>query len=254
LIDTHAHLYMDSLGLDVAGALARAWEAGLRAIINVGIDLETSRDVLQLSRQEPRVFAAMGLHPTTQTATVQEDLREIEALIRSGDSRVVAVGEIGLDYYWKKVPFEEERSRLELQLDMALRLGLPVILHCRDALDDLFTLLEKRQARPPGVLHCFSGGAQEVFRAVALGFHVSFAGNVTYPKATVLREAALATPANRLLVETDAPFLSPQARRGQRNEPSFVRHTLDFLAELRGVSPGELEEITDQNARGLFGL
>jgi TatD DNase family protein len=166
----------------------------------------------------------------------------------------VAVGEIGLDYYWKDVAPEEQKPRLVKQLALARRVGLPVVFHCRDALEDLFRVLEAEPALPPGVFHCFSGGPAEARRALGLGFHVSFAGNVTYPKAVELQAALREVPLEKLLLETDCPFLAPQPARGKRNEPAFVRHTRDFIAGVKGVPPEEVERATDAAARALFGL
>jgi TatD DNase family protein len=185
-------------------------------------------------------------------ADLDGDLAALERLARENPGIVVAVGEIGLDYYWKDVAPEEQKPRLARQLDLARKLGLPVVFHCRDALADLLAALEAEPALPPGVFHCFSGGPGEAERALAMGFHVSFAGNVTYPKAKDLQEALRAVPVERLLLETDCPFLAPQPCRGRRNEPAFVRHTCEFLARAKGVAPAEMEAATDAAARRLF--
>ncbi|MBI4604182.1 MAG: TatD family hydrolase, partial [Planctomycetes bacterium] len=157
-------------------------------------------------------------------------------------------------YHWKDVSPEEQRPRLARQLDLARRLGLPVIFHCRKALEDLFGVLEAERELPPGVFHCFSGGPADARRALGLGFHLSFAGNVTFPKALDLQAALSEVPLERLLLETDCPYLAPQPVRGRRNEPAFVRHTRDFIARMKGVAPEEVERATDQAARGLFNI
>lgn len=254
MIDSHAHLDFDAFDPDRAEVLARAREAGVEAIVDVGIDVASSRAAADLARSHPGLFASAGIHPTSKVAHEEAALAGIEALAREHPRRVVAVGEIGLDYYWKDVVPEVQRPRLERQLDLAAGLGLPVIIHCRDALDDLLSLLGSRPTLPAGVFHCFAGGPRDAQRVIALGFHVSFAGNVTYPKAKALQDAARAVPLGRLLLETDAPFLAPQARRGKRNEPAFARHTLEFLAALKGVGSAELESATTEAAVRLFAL
>jgi TatD DNase family protein len=254
LIDSHAHLYFDRFDEDRDQVIARAREAGVEAVINIGIDVETSASCVELARQHEAFYAAVGLHPTSELTALEPAVSALAAMARADRDRVVAVGEIGLDYYWKDVPPEVQKPRLEAQLDLALELGLPVIFHCRDALPDLFTALERRDTLPPGVFHCFSGGADDARRALDLGFHVSFAGNVTYPKAEGLREAARVVPPERLLLETDAPFLAPQKRRGKRNEPAFLPFTAACLAELLGLPTDELAAITRRATEALFGL
>lgn len=254
MIDSHAHLYFESFDPDRAEVIARARASGVEAIINIGIDVESSRKCLALACEHPGFHAAVGIHPTSKVADLDGDLDQIERLARENPGRAVAVGEIGLDYHWKDVGAEEQKARLERQLVLARRLQLPVIFHCREALGDLLEILEREEGLPPGVFHCFSGGAEEARRALALEFHVSFAGNVTYRKADALLEALGEVPVEKLLLETDCPFLAPMPCRGKRNEPAFVRHTRDFLARVKGVSPEALERATDAAARRLFGL
>jgi TatD DNase family protein len=254
LIDSHAHLYFEKFDGDRGEVIARARAAGVQEIINIGIDLASSRQALDLTREHVGLFAVAGIHPTSRVADLDGELAGVEELARGHPGRVVAIGEIGLDYYWKDVAPEDQKVRLRAQLELARTLGLPVVFHCRDALDDLLAVLDGERELPPGVFHCFAGGPEEARRALGLGFHVSFAGNVTYPKAAVLQEAARAVPVEKLLLETDCPFLAPQPVRGERNEPAFVRHTRDFLAGLKGVPAADLEAATDATARRLFGL
>ncbi len=257
MIDSHAHLYFDKFDPDRDEVIARARDAGVSAILNIGIDVASSEQSIVLSRSHAGFYATVGLHPTSEVADLDRDLEKLERLARENTGRVVAVGEIGLDYHWKDVEPGEQKVRLVRQLDLARRLGLPVVFHCRDALEDLLRILESErdgQGLPPGVFHCFSGGPVEAERALALGFHVSFAGNVTYPKALELQASLRAVPVEKLLLETDCPFLAPQPCRGKRNEPAFVRHTRDFLARAKGVTPEEIESATDGTARRLFRL
>lgn len=255
MIDSHAHLYFDRFDADRDQVLERAREAGVEAVINIGIDAETSRAAVELAQTHDALYATAGLHPTSRVEDLDAELAAIEGLAREFPRAIVAIGEIGLDYYWDDVSHADQRLRLERQLLLARELGLPVVFHCRDALDDLIGLLETHpDLVGPGVFHCFGGDASDARRALALGYHVSFAGNVTYPKAESLREAARAVPIDRLLLETDSPFLAPQARRGQRNEPAFAVFTRDFLAELHGVEIEELERVTRRATVELFAL
>jgi TatD DNase family protein len=254
VIDSHAHLYFDSFDPDRDDVIARARAAGVSAIINIGIDPDSSEKAVELARRHEGLFAAVGVHPTSRVPDEGGALERIESIARAGPGRAVAIGEIGLDYHWDHVPHAVQKERLRAQLGLARRLGLPVVFHCREALEDLLAIVEAEPDRPPGVFHCFSGGAPEAERALGLGYHVSFAGNVTYPKAASLQEAARRVPLERLLLETDCPFLSPVPVRGKRNEPAHVGHTRDFLARLKGVDPREVEEATDVAARRLFRL
>jgi TatD DNase family protein len=254
VIDSHAHLYFDKFDGDRAAVIARAREIGVGAVINIGTEVATSEQSVALAREHRGFYATVGLHPTYAVPDLDEALGKLESLARASPGLVVGVGEIGLDYYWKEIPKEVQMPRLERQLELARRLGLPVVYHCRDALADLFAVLERQPAQPPGVFHCFSGNAADARRALDLGYHVSFAGNVTYPKAVDLQEALRAVPLEKLLLETDCPFLAPQPVRGKRNEPAFVRHTRDFIAGVKGATPEEVERVTDATARRLFRL
>ena len=254
MIDSHTHLYFDRFDADRDGVMERARQNGVDRFINIGIDVETSAKSVELARAHVGCFAAVGLHPTSPVSKLDEAITAIGDLAEEHRAHVVAIGEIGLDYYWKDIPPDEQKRKLTPQLLLATKLDLPVIFHCRDALEDLFSALEAMSALPGGVFHCFSGNAAQVERALELGYHVSFAGNVTYPKAKVLQEAALRVPPERILLETDCPFLPPQPRRGKRNEPSFLPLTCEFLSELRGVTPEELAEVAPKNTEKLFRL
>ena len=252
MIDTHAHLDDPRFDDDRPEVIARARQAGIHAIIDVGIDLERSRRAVALAKEWDEVYAAVGLHPASVVADPRAEIEAIEALAKESSEVVVAIGEIGLDFYWKEVDPQDQHARLEAQLDLALRLELPAIFHVRDALDETLRTLASRSRLPRGVFHCFSGGPRDLERVVELGFHASFCGNVTYPRSEDLREAARAIPLDRLLLETDCPYLAPQPARGKRNEPAFVAHTRDALAVLHGLDPAELEAITDRNSHELF--
>lgn len=217
-------------------------------MLDVGIDVTSSRDAVDRAANRDGVFASAGLHPN-DCAEHATQLPEIEALAR-GDG-TVAVGETGLDLYWDRVPLPVQIESLEHHLGLAAEIGKPVILHCRDAFGELFEVLTGH-APVHGVLHCFTAGIEEARRCLELGLMVSFAGPVTYPKNDMLREAAAFVPADRLLVETDAPFLPPQSRRGERNEPALIVETVRGVARARGIEFEEAAALTWGNACDLF--
>ncbi len=254
MIDSHAHLYYEKFDEDRDLVIARAREAGVSRVINIGTDVETSEKSIELAKRYEGFHATVGLHPTTQVTDLAGDVARLETLAKANPGHVIGVGEIGLDYYWKEVAPGPQKESLAVQLDLARRLDLPVVYHCRDALPDLFACLERELTQPPGVFHCFSGGPADAERALALGYHLSFAGNVTYPKAVDLHAALQVVPIEKLLLETDCPFLPPQPVRGKRNEPAYVRHTRDFIANAKDVSPEELDRITEATTIALFRL
>ena len=246
--DTHCHLGLDDRG-DARAEHARAIEAGVADFVLVGIDLASSIAARDLARTLPGARWSAGLHPN-DARRFDAEWDGIRALASEPDC--AALGETGLDFFRDHATREEQERSLRAHLDLARELGLPLVFHCRDAMDALLTELGAR-APLRGVMHCFSGNADDARRAVALGLHVSFAAPITYPKNAALREAAAAVPEDRLLVETDAPFLPPQKRRGQRNEPAFVLETLAMLAQVRGCSIEHAAEVTHRNACALFG-
>jgi TatD DNase family protein len=251
-IDTHAHLEMEAFDEDRDAVLGRAAAAGLTAIITVGTTLPDCEKAVALARRYPPVFAAVGIHPHE---VKRIDPAAYDALRHlAGEKKVVAIGEIGLDFFYDNSPRDTQLKCFAEQLDLAEELGLPVIIHDRDAHAETLDLIRPRKGRLQGVLHCFSGDAAMARECVSLGFHLSVAGPVTYPKADRLREVAREIPAERLLIETDAPYLAPQPHRGKRNEPAYVVETARRLAEIRGVPAGELERFTAANARRLFGI
>jgi TatD DNase family protein len=240
VIDTHAHL--DALD-DAAGALARAREAGVDRVVAIGSGLASTQATFAIADAEQGVAVAAGVHP--------HQAADGEPLERLLDDRIVAVGEIGLDYFRDYAPRDEQRRVFAAQLRLAAEHGKPVIVHSRAADDETAELLGHFGGTV--VLHCFSSpGLLPV--ALERGYYVSFAGNITYPKAEELREAARAVPADRILAETDSPYLAPQAVRGKRNEPAYVVHTVASLAETRGADPVELGRRIDDNAAVAFAL
>ena len=247
MIDTHAHL--DACAEPADELLARARGAGVDRIVSVGSGLDSCRETLAIAGRHDSVFAALGIHPhqaAEPDAMRVDELRELLA-----DERAVAVGETGLDFYRDYTPRERQRELFERQLELAAELGKTVVVHTRAASEETAAALEPFAGTV--VLHCFS--APELLPvALERGYFLSFAGNVTYPKAEDLREAARAVPGERLLAETDSPYLAPQPRRGRPNEPANVVHTIAALAEARGENASELAARLDANASAAFGL
>lgn len=260
LVDSHAHLQEQEFEADRAQVLQRAREAGVAAIVVPGVDLETSRSALRLAGVERGVFAAAGYHPHEASALTAGRLAAVEGLLNQ--AAVVAVGEIGLDYYRLHSPRAAQIQAFEAQLALAARLGRPAIVHCRDAWTDMDALLpawarahaHAYAGRPLGVLHYFSAGLEAARRYAELGFLISIHTSVTHPRAEVLREVAAGLPLDCLLVETDSPYGAPQTQRGRRNEPAYVAEAARQIAALRGLSLEDVAAATTANARRLFGL
>jgi TatD DNase family protein len=248
VIDTHAHL--DALK-DAPQALARARAAGVGRVITIGTTLASCRAVLELAEREEGVFVSAGLHPHEAGTATSADVEELAALLEH--PRTVAVGETGLDHFRDYAPHDRQLELFEAQARLAVEAGKALVVHTRAADDDTLAVLTGLPEATRVVLHCFSS-LRLLGPALERGWYVSFAGNVTYPKATELRTAAARVPADRILAETDSPFLSPQAVRGRRNEPANVVHTLAALAEARGEHRDELERAIDANATAAFGL
>jgi len=247
VIDTHAHL--DACAEPADDLVSRAREAGVRRIVSVGTGIDSCRETLEIAARHEGVFAALGIHPHEAGEPDAGRLDELRELL--ADERAVAVGETGLDFYRDYAPHDRQRELFERQVELAAELGKTVVVHTRAASDETAAALA-----PFGgtvVLHCFS--APELL-GVALdrGYYVSFAGNVTYPKAEELRDAARAVPSERLLAETDSPYLAPQPRRGRPNEPANLVHTVAALAEARGEDKAELGAQIEANASAAFGL
>jgi len=248
-IDSHAHTNFDAFDEDRDEVYARARSAGLSAIIEVGVGLEGSRRALERAGATPMIHAATGLHPT-DLDQFEEQWPEFEALVRAGG--MVAVGECGLDYHWMTAPKEIQEESFRRQLDLARDVGLPFMVHCREADDDLIRILGDH-GYTRGVVHCFGGDARQAEVLLELGMHISFCGNVTYKKNGSFREAARVVPIGRLLLETDSPFLAPGKRRGKRNEPAFVIETAAYLASLKEVPVEDLVAQATANTKSLFG-
>lgn len=247
MIDTHAHL--DGCPLPPHELVSRARHAGVRRIVTIGTGPESCREALEIAASEGGVRAALGIHPHQAGDSGPADVEELRRLLdRPG---VVAVGETGLDYYRDYAPRERQREVFREQALLAAELGKPLVVHTRAADEDTLAILGE-SAPPAVVLHCFSS-PDLLPEALSRGYYLSFAGNVTYPNAVALRLAATQVPADRLLTETDSPYLAPQAQRGRPNEPALVGHVLQALARARGEEPSALERQIDENATAVFG-
>jgi TatD DNase family protein len=256
LIDTHAHLDDARFAADLPAVLGRAAAAGVERILTIGIDLPTSRASVALAAKYPMLAAAVAIQPNHVAEANPGDFDEIVRLAES-EACVVAVGETGLDRYWDRAPFELQEDFFRKHLALARRLLKPVIIHCREAEADVVRVLgDEFAARGPvrGVMHSFSGDADTATACLGFGLDVSFAGMLTYKNADALRAVAKAIPLDRLLVETDSPYLAPVPVRGKRNEPAFVAHTAAVLAGIHGVSSETIAGHTTRNARRLFGV
>jgi TatD DNase family protein len=245
---------MEDYSDDIEDVLDRALAGGIINIITVGIDIPSSQKALALAERYDFIYSTAGFHPHNAD---DADTGKINELVRlaSRSKKIVAWGEIGLDFYRHYSHVKNQIEIFELQIDAALDLNLPVIIHDRDAHDDVLNILNKRKNRAQkGVIHCFSGDYALAMSFIELGFYISIPGTVTYKNASITQEAAEKIPIERLLIETDAPFLAPIPLRGKRNEPCFIRHTAEKIALLRGIDLDELSHKTSTNAKQLFGL
>jgi TatD DNase family protein len=253
LFDTHAHLHFPEFDADREAMLARARESGVRRMLTIGTDGETSRAALALATREADVWATVGIHPHDAAQADAAALAEIERL--ASEPRVVAVGEIGLDFFRDLSPREDQQRAFRTLVGIARRVRKPVVIHCRDAHEDTLAILaEERVAEVRGIMHCFSGDVAIARRCLDLGLLISLAGPVTYPNARALPEVARFVPGDRLVVETDCPFLPPQGYRGKRNEPAYLSITATRVADLRGETIDALAARTTANACALLGI
>jgi TatD DNase family protein len=253
IIDSHAHVVREFFAEDQHEVIARAFQSGVVQMVNPGVVLDNVEELHELSRQYANIYTAVGLHPheaKSWNADAEARLRQA-----ASQPKVVAIGECGLDFYYNNSEPNVQLDAFRAQVRIALELNKPVIVHCRDAWDEALNLLEEESdGSLRGVFHCFTGGPEVLPRIAALDFYISFSGIVTFPNAKPIQAAAKEAPINRILVETDCPFLAPQKVRGQRNEPAYVWHVAEKLAELRSQSLEHICENCCHNTRTLFGL
>lgn len=253
LFDTHAHLNDEDFDADREEVIERARSAGVALIVNVGYDLNSSRESIKLAGRYDLIYAAVGIHPHGAARAAQGYLEDLAEL--AGCPKVVALGEMGLDYYRDLSPRPAQQKVFREQLALARQLKMPVIIHDRDAHGDLLDILKKDgPGEAGGVLHCYSGSWEMARQCLSMGFYISIAGPVTFQNAPKLKDVAARVPADRLLVETDAPYLAPAPHRGGRNEPSHVRYTALEIARLKGIEPEELALTCMENGKRIFGL
>ena len=254
LIDTHCHLDAEAFHQDLDEVIDRAQSAGIERILTIGIDLATSQASVVLANRYECISAVVGIQPNYAHEAKAGDWEQIVEL--SHHPQVVAIGETGLDKYWDFAPLDLQKEYFVKHLQYSKQSGLPFVVHCREAEAEVVETLQEQADGEPlnGVMHSFCGDADTAEKCLELGMHISFAGMVTFRKNDSLREVAATIPLDRLLVETDAPYLAPHPNRGKRNEPAWVKHTAECLADVHGISLDELAEITTNNATRLFGL
>lgn len=252
LIDSHAHLDGEKFAGDREAVLQRARDAGVVAVLTIGVDLASSERAVALASAHDELYATVGVHPHDAAKFDDADWPKLEALWRH--PRVRGVGETGLDYFYDFSPRERQQGLFRRQLEVAGTVGHPVVIHIRDAYDDAFELIAAVGLPAGGVVHCFTAGPAECERALALGLYVSIPGVVTFKNGESIRAALPLIPDDRLLIETDSPYLAPTPHRGRRNEPAFVVETARRVAEVRGQTLAEIADLTRANACRLFGL
>lgn len=259
VIDTHAHIDMAQFDKDRAEVIGRAVAAGVSVMVNPAVDVQSSEEIIRLAEKDPHIFAAVGFHPQEAGRATEVAIKRLAGLAESSP-RVVAIGESGLDFYRNRAPREVQIRVLQWQLDLAAELALPIIIHSREAEKDMSALLGKwvvatkyPEGRARGVIHCFSGTSGIARQYVDIGFYIAFGGYITYPSSKI-QDVIKSIPPDKLLTETDCPYLAPQHRRGERNEPAYMLETAASLAQVLGITPEEVGKITSGNARRLFKL
>ncbi len=251
LFDTHCHIDEERFDSDRDQVLAQMRENGVGYCVCVGSDMETSRRSMAFAQKENGVYAAVGIHPHEAKFFRPEDIQTLKSWF--SDPKVVALGEIGLDYYYDHSPRDNQRDVCAAQLTLGYEENMPVIFHVRDAHGDMLDMMRSQGGKlPRGILHCYSGSWESAKEYLKMGFYISIAGPVTFKKAPSQWEVAQNVPLDRLLLETDSPYLAPEPMRGRRNEPAFVRHVAERIAALRNIPLAELAAATTQNAKDIY--
>ena len=251
-IDSHAHLTFPELKIDLPEVIRRAKDANLSAIINIALDDNALATSLKMAEEFPGyIFNAYGLHPHDASGWKDEIAQKVRALAK--EKKLIAIGETGLDYHYMLSPIERQKEIFRKFLQLAQELNLPAVIHSREATKDTLAIIhEENQGKLQGVLHCFNGDMELAKQALDTGLHISFTGNITFPKAHSIRQAAKEIPLERIMIETDCPFLAPQSFRGKRNEPAYVAEVAKQIAEIKGLTVEEVAEETTKNTRQLF--
>ncbi|GAB6259645.1 TatD family hydrolase [Peribacillus sp. N1] len=253
LFDTHVHVNAEQFNEDLEEVIERAKEAGVNNMVVVGFDRPTIIRAMELIEAYDFMYAAIGWHPVDAIDMTEEDLQWIEEL--SNHPKVVAIGEMGLDYHWDKSPKDVQMEVFRKQIRLAKKVGLPIIIHNREATADIVNILKEEEAsRVGGIMHCFSGSAETALECINMNFYISLGGPVTFKNAKKPKEVAAAVPLDRLLIETDCPYLAPHPYRGKRNEPSYVKLVAEQIAEIKQLTIEEVSQVTTENAKKLFGI
>lgn len=253
LFDTHAHINADQFQEDVDEVIQRAKDAGVSYIVVVGFDEKTIRGAMKLAEQYEFIYASVGWHPVDAIDMTDEHLQWLEEL--AAHPKVVALGEMGLDYHWDKSPKDVQKEVFRKQIRLAKKVKLPIIIHNREASQDIVDILKEEDAQEVGgIMHCFSGSVEIAKLCLDMNFHISLGGPVTFKNAKKPKEVAKAVPLERLLIETDCPYLAPHPYRGKRNEPAYVKLVAEKIAEIKEISIEELGKITTENAKKLFNI
>lgn len=253
LFDTHVHVNAEQFNEDLEDVIERAQEAGVNNMVVVGFDRPTITRAMELIETYDFMYAAVGWHPVDAIDMTEEDLKWIEEL--SSHPKVVAIGEMGLDYHWDKSPKAIQMEVFRKQIRLAKKVGLPIIIHNREATADIVNILKEEEASEVGgIMHCFSGSAETAMECIDMNFYISLGGPVTFKNAKKPKEVAAAVPLDRLLIETDCPYLAPHPYRGKRNEPSYVKLVAEQIAEIKQLSVEEVSQATTDNAKKLFGI
>ncbi|MFJ7756175.1 TatD family hydrolase [Peribacillus muralis] len=253
LFDTHVHVNAEQFHEDLEEVIERAKEAGVNNMVVVGFDRPTIKRAMELVETYDFMYAAVGWHPVDAIDMTEDDLQWIEEL--TNHPKVVAIGEMGLDYHWDKSPKDIQKEVFRKQIRLAKKVGLPIIIHNRDATADIVNILKEEEASSVGgIMHCFSGSAETALECVDMNFYISLGGPVTFKNAKKPKEVAAAVPLDRLLIETDCPYLAPHPFRGKRNEPSYVKLVAEQIAEIKQLSIEEVSKTTTENAKKLFGI
>lgn len=253
IFESHAHFDDEKFAKDREAVIKKVREAGVGLIINAASSMNSSRISLELAKTHEIIYSSVGVHPSEVQQMKESDLELLLAM--TAFPKVVAIGEIGLDYYYDSVPAEIQKLWFRQQIKLAVDLDLPLIIHSREASEDTFNILHENNAHSVGgVIHCFSGSAEMAKRYTDLGYYLGIGGVITFKNAKKLKEVVAATSLEHLLVETDAPYLSPEPHRGKRNDSSFIPHIIEEIAKIKGVSAKEVEEVTWKNGKTLFKL